>query len=379
MRVLIMMSSLAMGGAERTVVDVLPHLLAAGATPVLCTLNTRRDSTLAVAFSGTGIERIDLEARRLLDRAAWQRLRKLLETRRFDLIHTQDQDTHCYGALARWRLDTPVVMTRHVLREPTDTPKETARAGLVLLAARFGADRLVAVSGAVREQFARQTRLPAARIETIYNGIDVARFATRGMREAKRRELRWPDDQRVVLMVAVLRRGKGHDILFRAIPHLSRLVPGVKVKIVGEGELSALLREQASELGDSVEFLGERADVPDLLGAADALVLPSWNEALPTVLIEAGAASLPVVATNVGGAPEIVREGETGYLVEPGDAAAIADRLTRVLNDPPHSRTMGESARRRVTEIFSLERQAQHMVAVYKSVLAHRGVRSEAS
>jgi glycosyltransferase involved in cell wall biosynthesis len=257
-----------------------------------------------------------------------------------------------------------------VLREPTDSAKETVRAGLVLLAARFGADRLVAVSAAVREQFARQTRLPAARIETIYNGIDVARFATRGMRAEKRRALGWPDDQRIVLMVAVLRRGKGHEVLFRAIPRLNRAVPGVSVKVIGDGELSALLLEQASGLGDAVEFLGERADVPELLGAGDALVLPSWGEALPTVLIEAGAASLPVVATDVGGVREIVIEGETGYLVEPGDAVAIADRLEQVLNDPVRARAMGESARRRVNEIFSLEHQAEQTVGIYRAVLA---------
>lgn len=364
-----MMSSIAMGGGERILVAVLPYFRAEGITPVLCTLNTRRDSPLTDVFNQTAIERIDLGAKRMVDRAAWGRFQEVLHTQKFDVVHTQDQDTHVYGALAHLRLKVPVVMTRHVMFEPAESLKTHLRARMVLLAALYGADRIVAVSEAVRQHFAQQAGLPLSKIETIYNGIDTARFDTRSRRDAKRTEMGWQAGRPIVTMVAVLRPGKGHEVLFKALPRLQQVVPGVQIKLVGDGELADDLRRQAARYGAAIEFLGQRMDVPDLLGASDVLVLPSWSEALPTVLMEAGAASLPVVATDVGGTAEIVVNGETGYVVPAGDADALAQRLIDVLQNPVRAAQMGEKARERVTRLFSLQQQAQRTIALYEGLL----------
>ncbi|MHB8626586.1 MAG: glycosyltransferase family 4 protein [Aggregatilineales bacterium] len=369
MRVLFMMSSIAMGGGERILVSVLPFFKTEGITPALCTMNTRRDSPLTEAFNKTNIQRFDLGAKRMVDWRAWQRFRKLLQIEKFDVIHTQDQDTHIYGALAHWRLKTPVVMTRHVMFEPADSLKTNLRARLVLIAAHYGADRIVAVSEAVRQRFAKQARIPLSRIETIYNGIDIERFDTRSRRAAKRAELGYEATCPIVTMVAVLRAGKGHEVLFEAIPRLKAAVPNVQVKLVGDGELADNLRRQAAPLGDTVEFLGQRMDVPELLGASDVLVLPSWSEALPTVLMEAGAASLPVVATNVGGTAEIVVDGEGGYIVPPGDPEMLARRLIDLLQNPSQAAQMGQKARERVAQLFSLQQQARKTIALYERIL----------
>lgn len=369
MRVLFMMSSIAMGGSERILVSVLPFFKAEGITPVLCTLNTRRDSPLAEAFNETNIQRFDLGAKRMIDRRAWQRFSQLLQAEKFDLLHTQDQDTHMYGALARRRLKMPVVMTRHVMFEPADSLKTRVRARLVLMAAHYGADRVIAVSEAVRQRFAKQARIPLAKIETIYNGIDVERFDTRAKRAAKRTELGWDAQRPIVTMVAVLRAGKGHEVLFEAIPRLKAVVPNVHVKLVGDGELANELRRQAAPLGDAVEFLGQRMDVPELLGASDVLVLPSWSEALPTVLMEAGAASLPVVATAVGGTSEIVVDGEGGYVVPPGNSEMLARRLIDLLQNPAQAAQMGQTARQRIIQLFSLRQQARKTTALYERIL----------
>lgn len=369
MRVLMMMSSVAMGGAEQITVSVLPYLAAAGATPLLCTLNTRRDSPITEIFAQTGVQRFDLGARRMVDVSAWRRFVRLLQDEKIDLVNTQDQDTHIYGALAAWRLSMPVVMTRHVLREPATTLKEGLRARLVLLAARYGARRVIAVSEAVRQAFAHQARLPLAKIETIHNGIDLQKFAPGRHRASMRAELGWQPDRPIVIMVAVLRPGKGHELLFEALPQLKAALPKVQVKLVGDGELSHALRRQAAPFGESVEFLGQRSDVPALLGASDVLVLPSWSEALPTVLIEAGAAALPVVATDVGGTSEIVKDGETGFIVPPGNAPELARGLLELLQNPARAHQMGQSARRRVTSCFSLEEQARSMVTLFQQEL----------
>jgi glycosyltransferase involved in cell wall biosynthesis len=367
-----MLSSVAMGGGERVVVSLIPYLNQAGVTAELGTLNTRRDSPLADDFARTGIPRHDMGARRMVDFNAWRRFTEVLRDEKIDLIHSHDQDTNIYGALANRLLGMPVVMTRHVMVEPSDTLKETVRARLLLWAARYGSDRVVAVSEAVRKKFAEQTGLPLSRIETIYNGIAVEKFATRPKRAAKRVEMGWEPDRPIVIMVAVLRRGKGHEVLLEAIPQVKAAIANVQIKLVGDGELNEVLRKQVQPYGDVVEFLGQRTDVPELLGASDVLVLPSWTEALPTVLIEAGAASLPVVATDVGGTAEIVVNGETGYVIPPGSVTEIASKLIDVLQNTDRARIMGERAQVRVAQMFSYEQQARQTVALYERVLQEK-------
>jgi glycosyltransferase involved in cell wall biosynthesis len=370
MRVLLMISSIAMGGAERNLVSVLPYLTGVDRlTPLICTLNTRRDSPLVEALNQTGIKRFDLDAKRLLDPISWRRLAQLVKEQKIDLISTQDQYTNFFGALARWQTKVPVVMTRHVMQEPTDTLKEAVRAKLVLWAARYGASRLIAVSEAVKQNLAKQAGISLSKIETIYNGIDIERFNTQDRREVKRTELGWSGTDPIIIMVAVLRRGKGHELLLEAIPQLRAAIPNVQIKLVGDGELNESLRQRAAPFGAAVEFLGQRMDVPDLLGASDLLVLPSWSEALPTVLIEAGAASLPVVATDVGGTTEIVVDGETGYIVPPGNSDKLAQRLIEVLQDLTGAKRMGQQAYTRVVRLFSLDQQAQKTTVLFERTL----------
>lgn len=368
MRVLLMTSSLPLRGAERNVVDVLPYIKAQGVDIHLGTLNTRRDGPLAEEFARTGLPRHDLGARRLLDRAAWDRFIELIRAQQYDLIHAQDQDTILFAAAAHWRLGIPTVMTRHVLAELAPNLKKRIRARAVLLAARYGFDRIVAVSEALRQDFARRAGVPLVRIETIYNGLNMTRFVAEYDRAALRAALGWGDAP-VVLLIAALRERKGHDVLFQAIPALRAAVPDVQIKLVGDGKMAAAIKAEAEPYRDVVEFMGERSDVPELLAACDAVVQTSWSEALPTVLIESGASARPVVATDVGGSAEIVVDGETGYLVPPGDAARVAARLAQLLHDRDLAARLGQQARQRVLGHFSLEEQARQTARLYERVL----------
>jgi glycosyltransferase involved in cell wall biosynthesis len=363
-----MISSLAMAGTERNIVSVAPHIRAQGVSLCLVSMNTRRDSPLTAEFEKSGIERFDLQARRMTDPSAWMRFARMLRGRQIDIIHAQDQDTIIYAALAHRLLKIPTVMTRHVLFEPADTVKEKVRARLALMAARLGYDRIIAVSEAVRQDFSELASIPVTKIETIYNGLEIDRFVIPSPKVDLRARFGWDPDAPTVIMVAALRRGKGHEVLFEAIPQIQAEIPGVKIKLVGGGEIADQIRAQAAPYGDVIEFLGQRTDVPELLAASDVLTLPSWAEALPTVLLEAGAASLPCVATDVGGAREIVLDGGTGYIVPPGDADALAARLIDVLRDREAARAMGERARRRIVSTFSLERQAERIVDLYERV-----------
>lgn len=368
MRAIIMISSLAMAGTERNIVSVAPYIRKQGIDLRLVSMNTRRDSPLAAEFEETGVPRFDLGAARMTDTAAWGRFTEMLRGEQIDLIHAQDQDTIIYAALAHRRLGIPTVMSRHVLFEPADTLKEKMRAQMVLLAAKMGIQRVIAVSEAVRQDFARLANLPIARIETIYNGLDMSRFVVDTPRAELRKSLGWDDDEAVVTMVAALRRGKGHEVLFQAVPKILEAVPNLKIKLVGDGEIAEQIKAQAAPLGDVIEFMGQRTDVPQILAASNAATLPSWAEALPTVLIEAGAASIPIVATDVGGAKEITIDGDTGYIVPPGQPGKLAERLIDVLKDPDAAEAMGKRAHDRVTSIFSLEEQARQTAELYRKM-----------
>jgi glycosyltransferase involved in cell wall biosynthesis len=133
-------------------------------------------------------------------------------------------------------------------------------------------------------------------------------------------------------------------------------------------------KAKAMQLSEDVIFTGIRQDVPNILGLLDVFVLPSLWEGLPIALLEAMAAGLPVVATAVGGTPEVVVEGETGFLVPPRDPEALAEAILRLLREPDLRRRMGEAGRKRVAEHFSVEQMVQKTEALYEHLLAEKGL-----
>ncbi len=368
MNVLLMMSSVAMGGAERNIVSLLPYLQTPNVKTMLCTMNTRRDSPLANADSLSHIERFDLEAKRMLDIRAFKKLLSIIRKQEIDVIHAQDQDTIIYAGLASRLLGRPSVMTRHVLDESDINWRKRIRLRLVFLSARYGIHKVIAVSNAVRENFHKKTNIPYSRIEAIYNGIHLDEFLKTSRKES-RLKLDWDLNRPICVFVSVLRPGKGFEVLFDGIPEIKKQIPDVQFKIIGGGKLEAELREQATPLGEAVEFLGQRMDIPDLIGASDLLVQTSWSEALPTVLIEAGASSVPVVASNVGGTSEIVQGGVGGILFQPGDKDAFVNAAVVMLRDLNKAREMGKAANQYVLNTFSLQKQAQATIELYEKVI----------
>lgn len=369
MRILFMLSSIAMGGTERNIVSLLPHLRNVGGDIYFCTLNKRRDSPLVDEFSRSGIDRFDLNAVRMVDIAAFRKYIAFLRDQKIDIVHAEDQDSIVYAGLVHFLHGVPTLMTRHVMEEPATTWKTTQRARLVFLSARYGMNHIVAVSEVVRKHFSKQANIPLSKITTIYNGIELERFDARHRRDEIRSGLGWDKERPIALFVSVLRPGKGFDVLFDAIPRIRAKVPDFQVKIVGGGELEADLRRQAVIFGDAVELMGQRMDVPALLGASDLLIQSSWSEALPTVLIEAGAAALPAVATDVGGTKEIVQNGKSGFVVPAGDAEALAEKVTKILMSPDLSQKLGSLAHKFVSKTFSLEKQAKETFSLYERVL----------
>lgn len=368
-----LISGLAMGGAERVTVSFVRRLKALGIQAAVCTLSARHDSRLAAELREARVVRHDLGARRLADPRAAVRLARLLTREHVDVVHAHGQDASILAAAVRPLARVPLVVTRHVLDEPSASWRQRLRARLACAAFR-GADAVVAVSSAAADRLAELARLPRTSIEVIANGIELERFngAASEVRCATRQALGAHGAERLVLVPAVLRAGKGHEVLLDAMPALLARVPTARVLIVGGGEREPELRARARDLGEAVRFLGPREDVPRLLAACDLVVLPSLSEALPTALMEAAAAGRPVVATRVGGVPEVVQDGCTGLLVPAHDARALAEAMAALLGDPERSRAFGAAARELACERFGIDQQVSHTLELWSGLAARR-------
>jgi glycosyltransferase involved in cell wall biosynthesis len=231
---------------------------------------------------------------------------------------------------------------------------------------------VVAVSEALRQAWLADGRLDPRLLRVVHNGVDVAAFEPRPQdRAAARRRLGWAEDEAGIVTVAVLRPGKGIDVLLAA---LARRDVRARLLVVGDGPLRGELAAAAGGLGLShrVHFVGHRDDVPLWLAAGDVFAHPSLEDAFPTVLLEAMAAGLAVVASRVGGVPEIVADGVTGLLVRAGDAEDLARALAEVLARPEERRAMGEAGRTRARERFSTAAWVARLEAVYDEALVSR-------
>ena len=370
-RPLVLLSGLAPGGAEQVTVDFLRHLALQGARVPLCTLTSRHDGAPAVALAGSGVVRHDLGARRLLDPGALSRLVSLVRRYRFDLVHAHGQDAAILASWARRFTDFRLVVTRHVLEEPGDGLRKKLRARLALHALRR-AEAPVAVSRAVADHLARLSSIHSEGIRVIRNGVPLERFdpvrLSRG-RDLLRNSLGAGPEDPLVLVPAVLRPGKGHDLLLEAVPPVVEAFPATRFAFAGSGELEDTLRDKAAGFGDTVRFLGHRTDVPELMAASDIVLLPSLAEAFPTVALEAAAAGRAIVASRVGGVPEVVEEGVTGVLVAPGDPRGLAAATVALLANSEKREAMGQAARSRAVAEFGIDGQVRQTLRLWLDLL----------
>jgi glycosyltransferase involved in cell wall biosynthesis len=227
-------------------------------------------------------------------------------------------------------------------------------------------DRYLAVSEHVRNRLAAAVRLPERKLRVVPNGIDPAPFA-RAADPALRARLAGSPDRPLVFTAARLSPQKGLDVLVSA----AALVPEALFVVAGEGPERAALEARAEALAVArrVRFLGARDDVPELLAVCDLFVLPSLVEGLPLSVLEAMAAAKPVVATRIGGTVEAVVDGETGILVPPGDASALATAIRSLLADPVRARRTGEAGRDRLRARFTAHAMVGGVSAAYDEVL----------
>jgi len=368
LRVLYLIDSLGAGGAEHLLAAYLRHLPGLGIDPTVAALQDRGGNPTAPVIEAMGIPVLDLGIERLRQRGAYRYIGRVIDREAPDLVHTQLEFANVLGAPAASGRGIPVISTLHTLEEPVPWSRAGLRMRLMARSLRRHAGLVVAVSEHARRHHLEHLRLDPAAVKTIHNGIEIGSFRDGGPdRAAVRSELGIPVGARLIVVVAVLRPPKGIDILLRAMPAITDHVPAAHCLIVGDGEARSTLEALAADLGvtDRVTFAGARADVPRMLAAADLFVLPSLTEALPTVVAEAMAAGLPVVATTVGGTPEMV-DGTTGTLVAPGDVPGLGTAIVQMLSDPAAAARCGRRGAEVASERFDLATQAARLVAEYR-------------
>jgi glycosyltransferase involved in cell wall biosynthesis len=308
-----------------------------------------------------------------------------LRARRIDILHTRLVRADFVGRLAGRLAGVPLIVSNLSGVYSRHFPSwHRGVAGRVLAALDRASLPLthvfVANAEAVRADFLASTNIPRDRVHRIHNGVDPAPFdRARPERPCVRNANRVGDDRCVVGFVGRLFRDKGLATLVEAMAELSRSVPRpLALWIVGDGPERASLEAlvAARHLAGTTCFAGLRDDVPRWLTGMDVFAFPSTHEGNPNAVLEAMCASLPVVAAGVPGTAEVVGDGETGLLVPPGDAGAMASALRTLILDPARAAAYGEAGRERVLGGFSMERMVEEFGTLYERELARRLSRS---
>jgi len=237
------------------------------------------------------------------------------------------------------------------------------------LAVSWLVDKIIAVSSDIEQALVRV--YGTARVVCIHNGIDLETVQVRTARLDKRKEWRIPDTVALVGTVGRLVPVKGHTVLLEALHILGKSNRPVNLLIVGDGPLRGHLEDEVRRRGLEVvvRFAGHQAESFDFINMMDVFVLPSLHEGIPMVLLEALALQRPVVATRVGGIPEVIQDGQTGLLAEPSDASSLAMLIQQMIEDPSLAVSLGNAGRTRVETEFTARTMAGNTAELYEQVL----------
>ncbi|MBX3177697.1 MAG: glycosyltransferase family 4 protein [Candidatus Hydrogenedentes bacterium] len=303
------------------------------------------------------------------DWLALRGLTRTLRAGRYDLVHTHTSKAGFLGRIAAARAGIPhVVHTSHgnVFDGYFNRPLAAIFTGLERYAARHTSRFIELTPGGVEAHLERGIGR-REQFRVVFSGIDPAPFEDALARRAETRaSLGVSGDQVLVGGVGRLAPVKGFAYFVEMARALATELPGVRFVLAGDGEESARLQAQA---GGVVRLLGMRGDIPAIMAALDILVVPSLNEGMGRVILEAGAAGVPVVASRTGGIPDIVDDGVTGVLVAPRSAGELATAVRGLVHSPERRQGMGAAARARILPHYSLAAMVQRIEAIYEELL----------
>lgn len=365
-RLLHVVDGLETGGLERFVCDLALSQHAAGQSVAVFSLN--RTAGFRAELEAGGVEVIQGDKRGGFDRRLIQRLRQLLRARAIEIVHSHNFVPNYYVAVAALGLACVLVNTCHNM----GTRLRQRRLRWLFRLSLLRTARIATVGEAARTHLVSAGLLPAARTVGIDNGIPVQRFARgEAARAAARQALSLPLDVPVLGCVGRQVALKNHALLIAQLPSLRARYAGLRLLLIGDGPLHAELQQQvqALGLGDSVLFAGDRSDVATLLAGIDVFVQPSRTEGLSIALLEASAAGCAIVASRVGGNPEIVTDGERGRLFASEDGDGLRALLIELLDDPAQRARLGAAARAWAEREVGIDGARERYAALYAQAL----------
>lgn len=366
-----------LGGAEQVVINLARGLDKTKFQPFVCCLND--EGRFADILKKEGIKVFALNKIKGIDFSVVPKIVRIIRDNNIHIVHTHLWGANFWGRMVARAVRVPVVITEHNV--------DIWKSPLHFLIDRWllkKTDCFIAVSEPVRSFYSAKLRVPAEKIKVVYNGIDVAAFSCQSSAVSLNKEFGIKEDEKVIAVIGRLVPQKGVGFFLKACEGLFNangrgLLEKVKVLIVGEGPLLESFKVstfQSSTLKDKVIFTGLRKDIPEILSITDILVLPSTREGLPMILLEAMAAGVVVIASRVGGTPEVIEDGINGFLVEEGNAESLKRKIEEILNaDSRKSNADGRrldeiknNARKTVEEKFSLEKMVAEHEKIYEQI-----------
>lgn len=363
------MSTFRIGGTERQCNELLKRIDRSRFEVFVCCLQKKGELLDELADIAADIVDLDLVGKywRRLIPTLWM-LNRWIRREHIDIVHTYLFYSNIVGVLAGKLAGVQVILSKRAL----DVNWMPRRHKMINRLIHSLADRITVVSDGVGRSAIERDKIPAEKIVRIYNGVDSVEFSrhTDG-RAATRGNLGIAGNSPVIGTVAHFRNVKGHKYLLEAAAKIIRNFPDAVFLWIGEGELEKDLRNtvKSRRLDANIRFLGYRVDISALLEAMDIFVLPSVEEGMSNALLEAMAKKIPVIATDVGGNPEIVEHERSGLLVPSRSPSALADAICRLLNQPSFALSMAEGGRQRVIDRFRIEDKIRQLESFYEEVV----------
>ena len=352
--------SLQPGGLENGVVNVVNRLDPEKFRSSVCCLRTTGEFAKRIIRSDASVHEM-----RSSGGNDWKlpfKLARLFARTKTDIVHTRNAESFYYGFLGAKLARVPTLIHSEHGRTFNDRELRYRLQRLFSL----GTDAIFSVSAQLRQDLIAKVGIDPSRIDILYNGVDLSKFGAIDSQAIRRSISAMPEDF-VIGSVGRLVAVKNYDLLIRALARIGH--PKAMVVLVGDGPERNRLEATAAAYGvsDRVRFLGHRNDVHELLAAMDVFVLPSISEGMSNTLLEAMASRLPVVASNVGGNPEIIRDGLDGFLFESNDEGALTAKLRELINSETQRMRLARCARIRIEDKFSIDVMIARYEKLYQS------------